>query len=72
LHDLQTLDRRGIPGCAVASEAFVPAADAQMKSLGFSAGLAWVPHPIQNRSPAELADIADATLDRILELITKQ
>jgi hypothetical protein len=48
----------------------VQAADAQMKALGFAAGLAWVPHPIQNRTPDELAAIADATLDRIVELIT--
>jgi hypothetical protein len=71
LHDLQTLDRRGIPGCGVASEAFRQAAHAQMKALGFAAGLAWVPHPIQNRTPAELAAIADAAMERILALIQR-
>jgi hypothetical protein len=71
LHDLQTLDRRGIPGCGVATEAFRQAADAQMKALGFAAALAWVPHPIQNRSPAELEAIADATMERILALIQR-
>jgi hypothetical protein len=71
LHDLQNLDRRGIPGCGVATEAFRPAADAQMKALGFAAALAWVPHPIQNRSPAELEAIAEATLERILALIQR-
>jgi hypothetical protein len=71
LHDLQNLDRRGIPGCGVATEAFRPAADAQMKALGFAAALAWVPHPIQNRSAAELEAIAEATLERILALIQR-
>ena len=71
MHDLQTLDRRGIPGCAVASEAFREAAAAQIRALGFAAGLAWVPHPIQNRTPAELAGIADATIDSILALIRR-
>jgi len=41
-----------------------------MKALGFAAGLAWVPHPIQNRTPEELAGIADTVLDRVLDLIT--
>ena len=71
MHDLQNLDRRGIPGCGVATEAFRPAADAQMKALGFAAGLVWVPHPIQNRTPEELAAIADSALARILSLIQR-
>lgn len=71
MHDLQNLDRRGIPGCGVASDAFRQAADAQMKALGFAAGLVWVPHPVQNRTPAELAAIADAAMERILALIQR-
>ena len=71
MHDLQNLDRRGIPGCGVATEAFRPAAHAQMKALGFAAALAWVPHPIQNRTSAELAAIADSALERILGLIQR-
>jgi hypothetical protein len=71
LHDLQTLDRRGIPGCGVATEAFRPAADAQLKALGFAAALVWVPHPIQNRTREELEAIADAALERILALIQR-
>lgn len=71
MHDLQSLDRRGIPGCGVATEAFRPAADAQMKALGFGAALVWVPHPIQNRTPAELDAIAEAALERILALIQR-
>lgn len=71
MHDLQNLDRRGIPGCGVASDAFRQAADAQMKALGFAAGLVWVPHPVQNRTPAELAAITDAAMERILALIQR-
>jgi len=71
LHDLHNLDRRGIPGCAVASDAFRQAADAQMKALGFAAALVWVPHPVQNRTPVELSDIADAAMERILALIQR-
>lgn len=71
MHDLQSLDRRGIPGCGVATEAFRPAADAQMKALGFAAALAWVPHPIQNRTAKELEAIADDVVERILSLIQR-
>lgn len=71
MHDLQALDRRGIPGCGVASEAFRQAADAQMRALGFGAALAWVPHPVQNRTREELVAIADQTLETILGLIRR-
>jgi len=64
-----TFDRRGIPGCSIATEAFQPAAAAQAKSLGFEPAIAWVPHPIQNRTPEELAQIADGVLDKVLSLI---
>lgn len=43
-----------------------------MKALGFAAALVWVPHPIQNRTGAELAAIADAALERILGLIQRR
>lgn len=55
----------------MATEAFRPAADAQMAALGFAAALVWVPHPIQNRTPAELAAIADEALEKILSLIRR-
>jgi len=38
--------------------------------LGFEPAFAWVPHPIQNRTPEELAAIADAALEDVLKLIT--
>jgi hypothetical protein len=69
LHDIAALDRRGIPGCAVISEAFKPAAAAQSKSLGFEPAIVWVAHPIQNRTPDQLADLADAAIDAILSVI---
>ena len=70
MHDISTLDRRGIPGVAVATEAFQPAAAAQARTLGFDPALAWVPHPIQNRTPEELSAIADAALDDVLKILS--
>jgi hypothetical protein len=61
------LDRRGIPGVMVASEAFQEAAQAQCDSLGFEPAIVWVPHPIQNRSKDELAEIAERAMQPILE-----
>jgi len=61
-----TLDKRGVAGVAVASEAFKPAAAAQAAALGLDPAIAWVPHPIQNRTPAELAAIADGVIEEIL------
>ena len=63
------IDRRGIAGCAVASEEFRPAAAAQAEALGFEPALVWVPHPIQNRTVDELAAIADDAITSILDNI---
>ena len=55
----------------MASEAFQPAAAAQAKALGFEPAMVWVPHPIQNRTEAELAGLADAAVGEILAMITR-
>jgi len=69
LHDIHTLDKRGIPGCTVMSEEFEPAAAAQSKALGFSPAVVLVPHPIQNRTEDELKAIANESLEKIMSLI---
>jgi len=53
----------------VATEAFQPAAAAQARALGMDPAVAWVPHPIQNRTAAELTTIADDILSEVLALI---
>ncbi|MCB1742194.1 MAG: hypothetical protein KDK91_17605 [Gammaproteobacteria bacterium] len=55
----------------VASEEFEPAARAQSKALGFDPAMIWVPHPIQNRSATELAEIAEQSIERILAACTR-
>ena len=64
------LDRRGIPGCAIATEAFKPAAAAQARALGLDPAIAWVPHPIQNRTAPELEAIAAGVLNNVIALLT--
>ena len=53
----------------IATEAFRPAAAAQARALGLEPAVAWVPHPIQNRTPEELAAIADGVIEEVLALI---
>jgi len=64
------LDRRGIAGVMVASEAFRNAARAQADAIGFEPAIVWVPHPIQNRSRDELRAIAADAIDEIIENLT--
>ena len=71
MHDIATLDKRGIPGCSVVSEEFRAGAAAQSKYLGFDPAIVWVAHPIQNRSPEQLAALADGVLDEILSRIRR-
>jgi len=70
LHYITTLDRRGIAGCAIATEAFKPAAAAQARALGIDPAVVWVPHPIQNRTAEELEAIADGVIDDVIASIS--
>ena len=63
------LDGRGIPGVSVVTTEFTEAVEVQSKALGFDPAIVYVPHPIQNRTAAELADIADAAIAPALKLL---
>ncbi len=54
----------------VASNEFVEAAAAQGKSLGFDPAACYVPHPIQDRTDAEIRALADAAFEEILSQLT--
>ena len=41
-----------------------------MKALGIEAAVAWVPHPIQNRTALELEAIANNVITDVLGLIS--
>lgn len=66
MHDISDLESRGIPGMFVASTEFVEAADAQSAALGFAPAHVFVPHPIQDRTDAEVQALADDAVDAIL------
>lgn len=70
MHDIADLDSRGIPGGMIATTAFEEAAKAQGRALGFDPAIVYVPHPIQDRTDAEIRAIADQALEPILGMIT--
>ena len=71
MHDISDLEARGIPAVFVASREFVRAAEAQASALGFpGAARVFVPHPIQDRTDAELQGYADAAYDEIVRALT--
>lgn len=58
-----------MPGGFIASEVFRPAADAQGAALGFQADSLYVPHPIQDRTDAEMQALAEAAFTQVKKLI---
>ena len=64
------LDSRGIPGISVVTTGFTEAVQAQSKALGFEPAVLYVPHPIQNRTAAELKRIADDAVEQAIRLMT--
>jgi hypothetical protein len=66
VHDIVDLERRGVPGLFVATVEFESSAAAQARALGADPAVVYVPHPIQDRSDAEMRDIADTALASIL------
>ena len=66
MHDISTLEARGIPSAFVASSEFRDAARAQARGLGFEPAVVFVPHPIQDRTDDEIRALADAAVDEIV------
>lgn len=55
----------------MSTTAFVQAADAQSRQLGYEPSIVWVPHPIQPRTDAELHALADGALDEVMRRLTR-
>jgi hypothetical protein len=66
------LDGRGIPGVSIVTTEFADAVEVQSKALGFDPAIVFVPHPIQNRTPEELARIADDAIEPALKFLQGQ
>jgi hypothetical protein len=64
------LESRGIPVVAVATTEFIEAAAVQAKSLGTDPAYVFIPHPVQDRTDAELRALAEAHAEKILSMLT--
>ena len=64
-HDLVDLDRRGLPGVSVLTEEFRGAFSAQCAAIGFDGAPLYVPHPMQNRTTAELHGFAEEVFEAV-------
>jgi hypothetical protein len=71
VHDIADFESRGIPAVFVASSEFVQAAETQATSLGLAVKRVFVPHPIQDRTDAEMAAYADQFYAEIVSAITE-
>ena len=70
MHDLDDLERRGVPSAFVASSELIDAADTQRAALGSSVRGVFVPHPIQDRTDDEMVALADAAVAELIEALT--
>ena len=68
-HDLDDLDNEGLPGVSVLTEEFRRAFESQKSAIGLDAASVYVPHPMQNRTTAELHALAERSVDAILAAI---
>lgn len=66
------LERRGIPAVAIATAPFADEAIEQARLLGMpDCKVAYIPHPVQLLSAAELAGRADAVFPAVLAALTR-
>ena len=69
VHDLAEYEAFGVPAVLVASEQFQSATRAQASALGTSPAAVYVPHPIQDRTDAEIDAMAEAVVDQLLAAV---
>jgi hypothetical protein len=70
VHDIDDLERKGVPGVFVASHAFTDAAALQAAGLGLDVARVFVAHPIQDRTDEEMTALADGAIDALVAAIT--
>ena len=71
MHDTVDLEARGVPSVFVATEEFIDGAVAQAKALGADPAAVYVAHPIQDRTAAEMVEIADRAFEALVAQLVK-
>jgi hypothetical protein len=66
VHDTVDLESRGLPAVFVATVEFSDGARAQARALGADPLGVYVEHPIQDRTDAEMSEIAERALEAIV------
>jgi len=54
----------------IVTTGFVEGVEAQSEALGFDPAVVYVPHPIQNRTKAEIEAIADEAFAKVMAQLT--
>ncbi len=70
MHDTADLERRGVASVYVVSTELADGAAAQARALGFQPASVLVPHPIQDRTDAEMRALADEAVDAVVAALT--
>ncbi len=70
MHDINDLERRGIPGVFTATVQFRTAAATQSAALGLDVARVLTPHPIQDRTDEEMIAIADQVISELVGALT--
>lgn len=71
MHDTVDLEARGVPSLFIATVEFEDGAAAQAEALGADPAAVYVPHPIQDRTDAEMVVIAEDSVDGIVAALVK-
>ncbi|HIF22672.1 MAG TPA: hypothetical protein EYQ27_12400 [Gemmatimonadetes bacterium] len=71
MHDSVRLEEQGIPSVPLATEEFRSAARVQASQLGRpDLEAVFVAHPIQDQTPAEIEQRADAVIEEVVARLT--
>ena len=66
MHDSVDLEARGVPTVMVATTEFVDAAERQARALGADPAAVYVSHPVQDRTDAEMQEMADRAVEKLV------
>ena len=70
MHDIDDLERRGVPSGMGASAPFADAAEVQSRALGLDVARVFVSHPIQDRTDEEMTALADEAVAELISSLT--
>ena len=69
MHDTVSLEGLGIPAVFLASDVFEDGAVQQSQALGADPRAVYIPHPIQDRTDAEMVVLAEEAFESILSAL---